>query len=73
MSRFRVLQFNMQFGQCWDEERPDEAPVRLDLTLAEIRRHDADVVMLQEVEQAQPGGRQVVPPPNYTRLRDALP
>ena len=73
MSRFRVLQFNMQFGQCWDEERPDEAPLRLDLTLAEIRRHDADIVMLQEVEHAQPGGRQVVPPPNYTRLRDALP
>ena len=73
MSRFRVLQFNMQFGQCWDEKRPDEAPMRLDLTLDEIRRHDADVVMLQEVEQAQPGGRQVVPPPNYTRLRDALP
>ena len=73
MSRFRVLQFNMQFGQCWDDIHPDHAPVRLDLTLEEIRRHDADIVMLQEVEQAQPGGRQVLPPPNYTRLREALP
>lgn len=73
MSRFRVLQFNMQFGQPWDDIQPDNAPVRLDLTLAEIRRHEADIVMLQEVEQAQPGGRQAFPPPNFTRLREALP
>ena len=73
MSRFRVLQFNMQFGQCWDDACPDRAPVRLDLTIDEIRRHEADIVLLQEVEQAQPEGRQVVPPPNYTRLRAAFP
>lgn len=73
MSRFRVLQFNMQFGQCWDDIHPDHAPVRLDLTIEEIRRHDADIVMLQEVERAQPGGKQVLPPPNYSRLREALP
>ena len=72
MSRFRVLQFNMQFGQCWDDIHPDHAPVRLELTIEEIKRHDADIVMLQEVEQAQPGGKQMLPPPNYTRLRDAL-
>jgi endonuclease/exonuclease/phosphatase family metal-dependent hydrolase len=69
MSRIRVLQFNMQFGQIWDDTYPDRAPVNLDATLAEIRGHDADVVMLQEVEQAKPGGVQVQPPPNYTRLR----
>jgi endonuclease/exonuclease/phosphatase (EEP) superfamily protein YafD len=73
MTRFRVVQFNMQFGQCWDDTYPDRAPVRLDLTIAEIRRQDADIVMLQEVERAQPEGRQVVPPPNYTQLRDAFP
>jgi endonuclease/exonuclease/phosphatase family metal-dependent hydrolase len=72
MSRFRVLQFNMQFGQSWDDTYPDRAPVNLDATLAEIRGHDADVVMLQEVEQARPGGVQVQPPPNYTRLRAEL-
>lgn len=72
MSRFRVLQFNMQFGQVWDELHPDRAPVRLEATLHEIRRHDADIVFLQEVEQAQPGGVQVQPPPNYTRLRAEL-
>ena len=68
MSRFRVLQFNMQFGQIWDDTWPDRAPVRLDATLAEIRQHDADIIMLQEVEQTMPGGVQAQPPPNYTRF-----
>jgi endonuclease/exonuclease/phosphatase family metal-dependent hydrolase len=72
MSRFRVLQFNMQFGQVWDDLYPDRAPVRLETTLAEIRRHSADVILLQEVEQGRPGGEQVQPPPNYTRLRNDL-
>lgn len=72
MTTFRVLQLNMQFGQRWDEADPDHAPVDLDLTLAEIRGHHADIVLLQEVEQAGPGGAQVNPPPNYTRLRAAL-
>ena len=27
MSRFRVLQFNMQFGQIWDDTYPDRAPI----------------------------------------------
>lgn len=72
MSTFRVLQFNMQFGQLWDETYPDRAPIRLEETLKEIRRHQADLVLLQEVEQTQPGGVQRQPPPNYTRLRAAL-
>lgn len=72
MNRFRVLQFNMQFGQVWDEANPDQAPIRLEATVAEILRHDADVVFLQEVEQARPGGEQVYPPPNYTRLQAEL-
>ena len=33
---FRVLQFNMQFGQVWDDRDPDHAPVRLEDTIAEI-------------------------------------
>lgn len=73
MKTFTVLQFNMQFGQTWDDANPDAAPVNLDLTIEEIRSHDADIVLLQEVEQAQTGGAQVDPPPNYTRLRRALP
>lgn len=72
MSTFRVLQFNMQFGQVWDDTYPDRAPIRLEETIKEIRRHDADLILLQEVEQALPGGVQFQPPPNYTRLRGEL-
>ena len=72
MNRFRVLQFNMQFGQIWNDTYPDRAPIRLEATLAEIRQHDADIVMLQEVERAMPGGEQVQPPPNFTRLSAEL-
>lgn len=73
MSRFRVLQLNMQYGQRWDAAAPDTAPIDLDATIAEIRRLDADIVQLQEVEHAQPGGAQEYPPPNYTRLLAGLP
>ena len=72
MSTFKVLQFNMQFGQTWDDADPDRAPINLELTVSEILSHDADIVMLQEVEHAQLGGEQVDPPPNYTRLKSAL-
>ncbi len=72
MSSFRVLQFNMQFGQVWDGANPDQAPIRLEAALEEIRAHDADIILLQEVEHALPGGVQVQPPPNYTRLQAAL-
>lgn len=72
MNRFRVLQFNMQFGQIWDDADPDRAPIRLDATLAEIREHDADIILLQEVEQALSDGTQCQPPPNYGRLQSEL-
>jgi endonuclease/exonuclease/phosphatase family metal-dependent hydrolase len=70
---FKILQFNMQYGQPWDDTYPDTAPIRLEGTIDEIRRHDADVVMLQEVEQTQPGGVQAQPPPHYTRLKAEFP
>lgn len=72
MSTFKVLQFNMQFGQGWDDADPDHAPINLDLTISEILGQNADVVLLQEVEHAQPDGVQLDPPPNYTRLKAAL-
>lgn len=72
MNRFRFLQFNMQFGQVWDAADPDNAPKDLEATIAEIKRHDADIITLQEVEQANPQGVQVDPPPNFIRLREAL-
>ncbi|WP_221030680.1 endonuclease/exonuclease/phosphatase family protein [Actomonas aquatica] len=73
MSGFRFLQFNIQFGQVWDASDPDNAPIDLDQTIAEIRRHDADIITLQEVEQARSDGQQADPPPNFQRLRAALP
>jgi endonuclease/exonuclease/phosphatase family metal-dependent hydrolase len=69
---FRVLQFNMQFGQGWALKKPHYGKINLDDTIAEIRRHDADIVLLQEVEHAQQGGIQLNPPPNYTRLLASL-
>jgi len=73
MCAFRILQFNIQFGQGWDEAHPDTAPVNLERTIAEIRSQNADIVLLQEVEQALPGGVQANPPPNFARLRAAFP
>jgi endonuclease/exonuclease/phosphatase family metal-dependent hydrolase len=71
--RFKLLQFNMQFGQPWDDAYPDHAPINLQLTIDEIRSHDADIVMLQEVERTLPGGAQAEPPPHYTRLKQEFP
>ena len=70
---FRILQFNMQFGMGWIPADPDKVPLVLDATIAEIKRHNADIILLQEVEHAQVGGAQIEPPPNYTRLKAALP
>ena len=72
MKTFKILQFNMQYGQAWDDADPDHAPIDLDLTIDEIRSHGADIVLLQEVERGQTGGAQRDPPPNYTRLRAGL-
>lgn len=72
MNIFKVMQFNMQFGQIWDETNIANAPIDLDLTIAEIMSHNADIVILQEVEHAQRGGAQIEPPPNYTRIKAAL-
>lgn len=69
---FKVLQFNMQFGQIWSEHYPDHAPVRLPATIKEIQSHEADIIMLQEVEQARPAGIQLAEPLNYSALKRAL-
>ena len=73
MSKFRILQFNMQFGQTWDDADPDHSPIDLGMAIAEIRSHDADIILLQEVEQARAGGVQSDAPPNLARLKAALP
>lgn len=70
--RFKVLQFNMQFGQVWSEADPDHAPIDVGATVAEIKAHNADIIMLQEVERAERGGSQPPVPPNYTLLKQEL-
>ena len=73
MGTFRLLQFNMQYGQVWDPNQPDAAPTRLEDTIRTLSLYDADVIMLQEVEKVQSDGRQLQPPPNFDSLRQALP
>lgn len=70
---FKILQFNMQYGQPWDDTYPDTTPIRIRGTVDEIRSHRADIVMLQELEQTLSGGEQAQPPPHYTRLRKEFP
>lgn len=69
MSRFRVLQFNMQFGQSWDEKNPDGAPVDLGRTIDEIRSHSPDIFLLQEVEHAAHPETRACFSANYFRLQ----
>ena len=71
-SMFRVLQFNMQFGMGWNAASPDDAPIDIEATIAEIKKHSPDIVLLQEVEHAHDGGVQIEPPPNYTRIKEAM-
>lgn len=65
----------MQFGQVWDEKDPNNAPIRLEEAIAEIVRHDADIIHLQEVEHARPVGdaANAQSAENYKRLQAALP
>lgn len=63
----------MQFGQVWEDHDPNQAPIKIEETIAEILRHDADVIHLQEVEHAQPTCGETQPAPNFERLRAALP
>jgi endonuclease/exonuclease/phosphatase family metal-dependent hydrolase len=69
---FRILQFNMQFGMGWNAGNPDEGKIDLDASIAEITKHNADIILLQEVEHARLGGEQTEPPPNFSRLQSVL-
>ena len=72
MGTFRLLQFNMQFGQVWDPANPDTAPIRVEDSVQTISAYDADIVMLQEVEQAREAGKQLNPPHNFSFLKHQL-
>jgi len=70
--KLRILQLNMQFGQVWDYENPDTAPICIEATLETLKRYPADLIFLQEVEQAGPEGQQPQPPKNFERIRALL-
>lgn len=62
----------MQFGKGWDPIEPDNAPVDLNSAIRELQKLDADVLLLQEVEEVDRRRGQIDPPPNYTRLQQAF-
>ncbi len=70
--RIKILTFNMQFGKVWDTADPDGAPVRLEDTIAELKKHGADIVHLQEVEKVEPVKNKNRHAPNYERIRREL-
>ena len=72
MAGFGILQFNMQYGQCWDEKDPNNAPIQLDNSIKFIQSHQADIVCLQEVEHARDGACQPEPPIIYTQIKAAM-
>jgi endonuclease/exonuclease/phosphatase family metal-dependent hydrolase len=69
---FSALTFNMQNGQVWNEEDPDQAEVSLSSSIAFLREQAADLIFLQEVERGYDGGGQIEPPPHYERLKQEL-
>lgn len=70
---FRVLTFNMQFGQAWQAKDPDSGPICMGRTIEFLQAYPADIFLLQEVERGQPNGVQTQPPTNYTLLQKSLP
>lgn len=72
-AEFTVATFNLQFGQTWDARNPDGAPHDISRAIRDIEGLGADVVLLQELEKVDPGAGQIQPPPNFSRIQDALP
>ena len=69
---FRFLTFNIQNGQPWDPNDPDNLRVDIDGVGRFLAAQKADIICLQEVERGYDGGRQIEPPPHYNRLKDIL-
>lgn len=72
MATIKVLTFNMQFGQPWDTKVQDP-PVNIEGVIKELKRHDVDIILLQEVEKVEREKGQINPPPNLTRIKESLP
>jgi endonuclease/exonuclease/phosphatase family metal-dependent hydrolase len=70
---FRLLTFNIQNGQPWDSNDPNNPRVDIDGVGHFLAMQGADIICLQEVEQGYDGGHQIEPPPHFNRLKDMLP
>jgi len=71
--KISAITFNLQNGQLWNAEQPDEKHIDFARSIKFLRSLNADIYFLQEVEQGHEGGHQIDPPPNYTRLRESFP
>jgi endonuclease/exonuclease/phosphatase family metal-dependent hydrolase len=72
MQPFKILTFNIQFGQRWDAADPDSAPVDVGAVADEILRQDADIVLVQEVERVDPRTHRPFNPRNFPFLSRRL-
>lgn len=70
---FRVVTFNIQNGEPFDESNPNCSDQDIIGTCQFLQRLDADLLFLQEVERGVDGGMQVEPPPNYQILKNHFP
>ena len=70
---FRVVTFNIQNGESFDDTTCAPPSIDLDRTCQFIKSLAPDIFCLQEVERGWDGGRQVEPPPNYIRLKEVFP
>jgi endonuclease/exonuclease/phosphatase family metal-dependent hydrolase len=71
--RFRILTHNIQNGQPWNHEAPDDPRIDIEAVGRFLKAQNADILLLQEVERGHDGGMQIEPPPNYVRLQELLP
>ncbi len=72
MTTLRVASFNMQYGLGWDADNPEGGVLDVDACIKAMQSLEADILLLQEVEQVPEDRRQPAQPPNYTRIRAAL-
>lgn len=70
--RLKVVTFNLQYGQCWDDADPDHAPIDLDQSVNLLLNQEADLIFLQEVERVDRQLGPLTPPPNFTHLKERL-
>lgn len=72
MIRLKVITFNMQFGKVWDAKEPDKASINILKSIKAIKRENADIILLQEVEQFNAEHSQMEPPQNYNALKASM-